>query len=960
MGNGASLAAARNEAEGTTQMTPEVWQRVKDVLAGALEREPGDRPEYLDHACAEQSLRREVESLIAAHEQGDGGLLERIPAAGSAFKIGTKLGSYEIVALLGAGGMGEVYQARDCKLGRNVAIKVLPPAFLHDPDRLSRFQREARMLASLNHPNIATIHGLEQSDDVHYLVMELVPGQALAERLRAGALTVKEVLDLSIQVADALDAAHAQGIIHRDIKPANIVLTMRGQAKILDFGLAKLTRSPAARVASSASTDSTPEESLSVPHALLGTVAYMSPEQVRGEELDMRTDLFSFGLVIYEMATGRSAFTGNTAGVIFDAILNRQPVSPTQLNRAVPPKLEEIINKALAKDKTQRYQSAQDLEAELQHLKRDVESGTASAVGSAWPARPKPRLPATIAGIAIVTIAALAFLSPQARQRLGNWLRINPMPSEKVVAVLPFAVMSSDANAKPFSDGLTETLTTKLTQLTVDPTLQVVPAPEIRTRGASTIDDARKEFGVTLVVEGNLQRSGDQVRINIAMVDARTHRQVRAESLTIAASNPFAVQDQVVNAAVEMLKLQVRPGEREALEAHGTEVANAYDFYLQGLGYLQNYDKLENIQSAIKVFDTALQLDPKYALAYAGRGQAYWKMYETGDTNRDLRWIESSRRDCELSLTLSKGLPSAYVCLGTVYKGTGHYEDAAAQFERAVAAEPTNDAAYRGLADAYERLGKLADAERTYRRAIDLRPHYWAGYSWLGTLYYRQARYAEAASMFSQVIAFAPDSIRGYYDLGATYNSEGRYADAIDMLQHSITIRPTAVAYSNLGNAYFYLRRYGEAAGAYEQAVKLSRNNYIVRWNLADGYYWAPGGRAQAAEAYRQTISLAKEALRVNPRDAYALGVLAYCHAMLGERKPAFGYLQAGLRLTPEDSEMRFKAALVYCQFGDTRQTVAWLQKALASGLSVAAVRDTPNFDSLRSDGSFQELFQAK
>ena len=941
-------------------MTPERWQQIKEVLAVVLDRVPDERDAYLNQVCIEPSLRREVDSLIAADERGDGDLMERPPVESGALRTGTKLGSYEIVGLLGAGGMGEVYQARDCKLGRNVALKVLPAAFLHDPDRLSRFQREARMLASLNHPNIATIHGLEQSDGVHYLVMELVPGQALAQRLRAGPLPVKEVLDLSIQVADALDAAHAEGIIHRDIKPANIVLTARAQAKILDFGLAKLTRSPAARVASSASTTPAREESLSAPGALLGTVAYMSPEQVRGEELDIRTDLFSFGLVIYEMATGRAAFTGNSAGVIFDGILNRQPVSPSQLNPAVPPKLEEIINRALEKDRTLRYQTARDLEAELHRLKRDVESGTSPVVGSVQHPRQKVRLRATVASIAIMTIAALAFLSPQARQRLGNWFRTNPMPREKLVAVLPFAVMSSDANARPFSDGLTETLTAKLTQLTVDPTLQVVPAPEIRARGVSTIDDARKEFGVTLVVEGNLQRSGDRVRINIAMVDAGTHRQVRAESLTIAASDPFAVQDQVVNAAVEMLKLVVQPGEREALQTHGTEVASAYDFYLQGLGYLQNYDKMENIESAVKVFDTALQLDPQYALAYAGRGRAYWKMYETSENNRDLRWIESSRRDCERSLTLSKGLPSAYVCLGTVYKGTGHYEDAAAQFERAVAAEPTNDDAYRGLADAYERLGKLADAERTYRRAIELRPHYWAGYSWLGAFYYHQAHYAEAASMFSQVIALAPDSIRGYYDLGATYNSQGRYADAIGMLQHSIDIRPTAAAYSNLGNAYFYLRRYGEAAGAYEQAVKLSRNNYILQWNLADGYYWVPGERAQAAEAYRQAISLANEALRVNPRDAYALGVLAYCHAMLGERKPALGYLQAGLRLAPEDSEMRFKAALVYTQFGDIKQTLGWLKRALASGLSVAVVRDTPNFDSFRSDRSFQELFQAK
>jgi tetratricopeptide (TPR) repeat protein len=395
------------------------------------------------------------------------------------------------------------------------------------------------------------------------------------------------------------------------------------------------------------------------------------------------------------------------------------------------------------------------------------------------------------------------------------------------------------------------------------------------------------------------------------------------------------------------------------LGTHGTQVASAYDFYLQGLGYLQNYDKMENIESAIKVFDTALELDPQYAGAYAGRGEAYWKMYETSGSGKD-QWIESSRHDCEHSLALNKRLPSAHVCLGTVYNGTGHYEDAVSQFESAVMIEPTNDDAYRGLADAYERLGKLAEAEKTYRQAIELRPHYWAGYSWLGAFYYYHARYPEAASMFSQVIALAPDSIRGYYDLGATYNAQGRYTDAISMLQRSIAIRPTAAVYGNLGNSYFYLQRYGEAAGAYEEALKLSQNDYMLWWNLADGYYWTPGKRGEAAEAYRQAISLGIKRLQVNPRDAYTLGVLAYCHAMLGERKPALDYLQAGLKLAPEDSEMRFKAALVYNQFGDATNTLSWLKKALASGLSVAVVRDTPNFDSLRPDPRFQELIQAK
>lgn len=864
---------------------------------------------------------------------------------------GIRLGPYEILAAIGAGGMGEVYKARDTRLDRIVAIKVLSAHLVGRADLRERFVREAKTIASLNHPHICTLHDFGHQDGTDFLVMEYLEGETLAQRLSKGPLPLEEVVQCAIEIADALDKAHRKGVTHRDLKPGNIMLTGTG-SKLLDFGLAKLRWE--AVPPGLLSELSTAVDTISDPEKILGTLPYMAPEQLEGRVVDARTDIFAFGVVVHEMVTGKETFGGQSRASVIAAILKEAPSPLGQSNPKAPAELERIVAKMLAKDPNERYAMSADLLLDLKALQH-LESAP-SPPRSVPHGRPKVKLLATVAGLAILAAAILVFLPSQARQRLENWFRINPLPREKLVAVLPFAIVNSDANAKPFSDGLTETLTAKLTQLTVDPTLQVVPAPEIRARGASTIDDARKEFGVTLVVEGNLQRSGDRIRINIVTVDARTHRQLRAESLTFATSDPFAVQDQVVNAAVQMLKLDVQPGERQVLETHGTQVASAYDLYLQGLGYLQNYDKMENVESAVKLFDTALQMDPRYALAYAGRGEAYWKMYESSP---DPRRIENSRRDCERSLMLDKNLPSAHVCLGNIYEGTGHYEDAVAQFESAVTTEPTSDDAYRSLADTYSRLGKLADAEKTYRRAIELRPHYWAGYSWLGAFYYSQARYAEAASMFSQVIALAPDGIRGYSNLGATYNAQGRYADAIGMLQRSIAIRPTADAYSNLGNAYFYLQRYGEAASAYGESVKLSQNEYSLWWNLADGLYWAPGKRAQAADAYRQAIALANEALRVNSRDTYALGALAYCHAMLGERMPALRYLQEGLKLVPEDSEMRFRAALVYNQFGDSRQTLGWLKEALAAGLSAAIIRDTPNFDSLRSDPGFQQLFQA-
>jgi len=934
-------------------MTPERWQQVKAMLAAALERAPNERNDYLNQVCVEESLRSEVESLLTAHREADNGFLGLSDGEFDALPSGTRLGPYEILAPLGEGGMGKVYKARDTRLDRLVAIKLLQADIADRPELQERFEREARTVASLNHPHICTLYDIGHQDNADFLVMEYLEGETLAQRL-SKPLPLEEVLRYAIEIADALDKAHSKGVIHRDLKPANIMLTSTG-LKLLDFGLAKLRREadPFAVLAGVP----VAVDTISTPGAVLGTLSYMAPEQLEGREVDARTDIFAFGAVVHEMVTGKKAFGGHAGANVIAAILKETPSPASHNNQQVPAELERIVTKMMAKDPNERYATAADVLMDFRALERSMGRVSSFFV---WPTRLRRASAIAAAGIVITTMAALALLFPQARQWLGSRFQPTPLPREKLVAVLPFTVMSSDAKEKPFSDGLTETLTAKLTQLTVDPKLQVVPAPEIRAKGANTIDDVRKEFGATLVVEGDLQRSGNRVRINIAMVDAGTRRQLRAESLTVAASDPFAVQDQVVNAAIGMLQLEVQPGEREALGTHGTEVASAYDFYLQGLGYLQNYDKKENIENAIKVFDTALQLDSQYAGAYAGRGEAYWKMYETSGSGKDVQWIESSRHDCEHSLVLNKRLPSGHVCLGTVYNGTGHYEDAVSQFESAVMIEPTNDDAYRGLADAYERLGKLTEAENTYRQAIELRPHYWAGYSWLGAFYYYHARYPEAASMFSQVIALAPDSIRGYYDLGATYNAQGRYSDAIGMLQRSIAIRPAAHAYLNLGNAYFYLRRYAEAAGAYEDGLKLSQTDYVLWWNLADGYYWAPGKRERAVDAYRRTISLATERLRVNPRDAYALGVLAYCHAMLGDRKPALQYLQAGLKLAPQDSEMRFKAALVYNQFADIRNALSWLKSALSSGLSVAVVRDTPNFDTLRSDPRFQELMQAK
>jgi serine/threonine-protein kinase len=438
-------------------------------------------------------------------------------------------------------------------------------------------------------------------------------------------------------------------------------------------------------------------------------------------------------------------------------------------------------------------------------------------------------------------------------------------------------------------------------------------------------------------------------------VDATTRRQLRADTITAAMADPFAMEDRVVESVLDNLEIELQPAERRTLAAHGTRQPAAYEFYLQGRGYLQEYHKSENIERAIEVFNRALATDPRYALAFGGLGEAFWLRYEA---THDAQWAAKALAACQQASSLDSNLASAHTCLGVVYNGTGRYEQAVGQFRQAVELEPTSDAAHIGLAHAYERLRKPKEAEETYRRAIALRPHYWAGYSWLGVFYYFQGRYAEAVEMFDQVVKLAPDSFRGYSNLGVTYNAQGRYAEAILVCERSAAIRPNAAAYSNLGTAYFSMRRFAEAAQVDEKAAKMEGQYYLWWGNLGDARYWAPGQRTQAASAYQQAVLLAQEDLRINPREARTLGYLAYYYAMLENKQAALSSIEQALTLAPNDPELRFNAALTHNKLGQINQALEWLEKALAAGWSPITVRDNPFLDNLRADSRYLKLLQ--
>ncbi len=636
-----------------------------------------------------------------------------------------------------------------------------------------------------------------------------------------------------------------------------------------------------------------------------------------------------------------------------DRIRNETPTPIRIFNAKVPDQLEALVNKAMAKDPAKRYQSAHELLDEL----RAVETGIT-------PARRLRLLPSRLTeerkvvsskkGLAAAIIALVLLIAGLLwRGEIKRWLSFG-RPGAIHLAVLPFISTGNDPSTKAFCDGLTETLAAKLTQLSGNYPLQVVPTSEVRAEGVTNVEQAKKDFGVNYVLEGSLHASGDQVRVTYSLVDANVRTQVHAGSIDGSAADAFGVEDRVVDGVLELLGLEIQTNDRVVLAAHGTNNPSAYDQYLRGRGYLLEYHKAENIDNAIASFNRALSSDPKYAQAYAGLGQAYWRGYQEGLHGSD--WVGKASTACQQAVADDLKSAEGFACLGTIYSGTGEYEKAASQFQKATTLDPTNDEAFRGLAKAEQKLNHPAEAEATYKRAIALRPQYWAGYSWLGAFYFRQGRYDDAVKMFKEVISLSPDNFRGYSDLGALYVVQARYSDAIGVLDKSIVIRPTVDAYINLGTAYFYLRKFDAAAHNYEQGLNLDKTSYLVWGNLGDAYYWAPAKRQQAAAAYREGLRLTDEALKVNPKEGTTLAYRANYLAMLNQRDAAIASIEKAVVLSPKDPDVRFRGALVYNHFGDTDQTLQWLGQALSEGASVASIRDTPDFDHLQSDPRLKSL----
>ena len=844
--------------------------------------------------------------------------------------IGRTVSHYRIVERLGGGGMGIVYRAKDTRLDRSVALKFLPIEWCQDSLFRERFTREARAASTLDHPHICTVFDIDETPEGQlFIAMAFCPGDTLKEKILRGPMPIDEAIGIAIQIGEALGAAHAGGTIHRDIKPANILITDRDQVKVVDFGLAKLAG----------------EATVTRQGSVIGTPAYMSPEQATGEETDGRSDLWALGAILYEMVTGRRAFKADHEQAILLAITTSDPTPIDNLRSEVPAEVQRIIRRCLKRKPQERYQAAGELVADLKRFRGDPTP--AEIVTQTLPSAARARrrwtfkhrvlpLAAVLAAVVLVATLYPTFTQSQTRHLL----------------VLPFNCPGTDGETELLCAGLLDTVTAKLTEMQrFESSLSVVPVSEVRGRRVISADMAHRIFGVGLVVTGSVLREDANIRIPIELVDATRLRQIRSRTITADNATDFVLQDRVVAALEEMLNLEFGAAEREAMMTGGTSNAEAAGLFLEARGYAGKTPTEVHLTRAMSLYREALEIDPAYADAMIQLADACEQRFELGG---DAIWLEHGANYAQRAVSLAPELPAAQFAAGRFELANSSYEKAISHLQRTIALDPLSVITYPYLAEAYEAAGEPQAAEETMVRAVRTGPENWMTYYKIGRFYFAErSDFQRAAGYFEKVIELLPKSSVGYSAFGGCLFYLGDRDAAREQLERAVAIGSDYEAFANLATLEFYEGNFNAAARLYEEALEINDSDNMVWLGLAEARKFGSGSPESVRDAYQRAADRVSRRLEVDPDNVGLLIDLAGLQLQIDQRTDALSIIE---RLPLDEvtaPHMMYSLAEIFEVLGDRGEALVWVERSLQAGYPLHVIEDYAAFEALRSDPRF-------